>query len=141
MAFYDDYRLVRVFAVATGKAESFTPEGIYPIVNKIKNRPYYKKNIPGGDPRNPLGNRWLGLKVNDTYGTTYAIHGNNNPDSIGKYASLGCIRMHNEDVEWLYERVEVGTNVIIVNSNDSLNTIAANYGYDVDTYFYQHYNW
>ncbi|MEI2449391.1 L,D-transpeptidase, partial [Priestia megaterium] len=77
LAFYDGGKLVRTFKVATGRQMSYTPEGTFSIVNKIKNRPYYKDNIRGGDPRNPLGDRWLGLNARGTYGTTYAIHGNN----------------------------------------------------------------
>ncbi|MDO6851927.1 L,D-transpeptidase [Priestia megaterium] len=68
------------------------------MLNKIKNRPYYTGHIPGGDPRNPLGKRWLGLNANGTYGDTYGIHGNNNESSIGKYVSQGCMRMHNSSV-------------------------------------------
>jgi lipoprotein-anchoring transpeptidase ErfK/SrfK len=57
-------------------------------VNKIKSRPYYTGHIPGGDPRTPLGKRWLGLNANGTYGgDTYGIHDNNNESSIGKYVS------------------------------------------------------
>ncbi|MED4267070.1 L,D-transpeptidase [Priestia megaterium] len=57
-------------------------------MNKIKNRPYYTGHIPGGNPRNPLGKRWLGLNANGTYGgDTYGIHDNNNESSSGKYVS------------------------------------------------------
>ncbi len=125
LAFFDSGKLVKVFNVATGRDNSFTPEGTFPIVNKIKNRPYYKDNIPEGDKRNPLGDRWLGLNALGTYGTTYAIHGNNNPNSIGTYASAGCVRMHNEEVRYLFEQVKTGTTVIILHSKDSFEAIAA----------------
>ncbi|KAA0548529.1 L,D-transpeptidase family protein [Bacillus sp. BGMRC 2118] len=129
LAFYDNGALVRTFSVATGRENSLTPEGTFEIVNKIKNRPYYTKNIPGGDPANPLGDRWLGLNARGTYGTTYAIHGNNNANSIGKYVSSGCVRMHNEEVRWLFDQVKLYTKVIITNSNDTFAKIAANSGY------------
>ena len=74
LAYYQNGSLVRTFSVGTGRTQSLTPEGHFKVVNKIVNRPYYKGNIPGGDPRNPLGNRWLGLNARGTYGTTYAIH-------------------------------------------------------------------
>lgn len=74
-------------------------------LNKIKNRPYYTGKIKGGDPRNPLGDRWLGLNMAGTYGTTYAIHGTNNNQAIGKWTTLGCIRMYNNDIHWLFERI------------------------------------
>jgi lipoprotein-anchoring transpeptidase ErfK/SrfK len=44
----------------------------------------------------------------------YAIHGTNNPGSIGHFASYGCIRMHNHDVMDLYRRVDVGTPVVVL---------------------------
>ena len=129
LAFFDDGELVRTFPVGTGRSKELTPEGTFPIVNKIKNRPYYSGGIPGGSPQNPLGNRWLGLKVRGTNGTTYAIHGNNNPSSIGGYVSAGCVRMHNEDVRWLFDRVQTGTNVVILTSSKSFNDIAIEKGY------------
>ncbi|WP_078556279.1 triple tyrosine motif-containing protein [Bacillus alkalicellulosilyticus] len=129
MAFYSDGKLVRTFNVATGREAGFTPEGTFKVVNKIKNRPYYKENIAGGDPKNPLGDRWLGINARGTYGTTYAIHGNNNPSSIGTYASAGCIRMYNEEVRWLYDQVALHTPVVILHSKQSFDTIATNHGY------------
>jgi len=65
--------------------------------------------IPGGSPRNPMGARALTLSG----GGQYAIHGTNRPDSIGTFASYGCIRMYNEDIMDLYERVRVGTPVVV----------------------------
>ncbi|SHH48652.1 L,D-transpeptidase family protein [Desulforamulus hydrothermalis] len=111
LGFYQNGILQNVFPVATGRQRSFTPEGKFIIINKIVNPPYYKKNIPGGSPRNPLGPRWLGLSAP---GGPFGIHGNNNPASIGTYASNGCIRLYNKDILWLYEQVSVGTPVIIV---------------------------
>ncbi|WP_315942256.1 L,D-transpeptidase [Priestia megaterium] len=61
--------------------------------------------MPGSNPRNPLGKRWLRINTNDTYGDTYSIQGNNNESSIGKYVSQGCVRMHNADIEKLYDKV------------------------------------
>ncbi|MEH7374119.1 L,D-transpeptidase family protein [Neobacillus drentensis] len=129
LAFYDSGKLVRTFSVATGRSRSLTPEGTFRIVTKIVNRPYYKLKIPGGDPRNPLGNRWLGLEARGTYGTTYAIHGNANENSIGTYASSGCVRMHNSEVRWLYSHVNKYTLVVITHSNSSFDLIAKANGY------------
>lgn len=131
MAYFEDGILVNVFPVATGRHPKATPEGIFPIVNKIKNRPYYTDNIPGGDPRNPLGDRWLGLHVGNTVGTTYAIHGNNNEDSIGKYVSKGCVRMHNDDIHWLFERVPLQTKVLITASDSSFESLAVQHGFQI----------
>jgi lipoprotein-anchoring transpeptidase ErfK/SrfK len=65
--------------------------------------------IPGGSPKNPMGVAALTLNRGE-----YAIHGTNNPASIGTYASYGCIRMHNRDVADLFQRVSVGTPVVVL---------------------------
>jgi hypothetical protein len=131
MAYYEEGKLVKAFKVATGRKPSYTPEGKFKIVNKIKNRPYYKEKIKGGDPRNPLGNRWLGINARGTWGTTYAIHGNNNAASIGKYVSSGCIRMYNNEVSWLFDRIKINTPVIITKSKLDFHSIATANGFKV----------
>ena len=65
--------------------------------------------IPGGSPGNPMGPRALTLSG----GGQYAIHGTNRPNTVGTFASYGCIRMFNEDILDLFERVEVGTEVVV----------------------------
>lgn len=65
--------------------------------------------IPGGSPQNPMGVAAMTLSG----GGQYAIHGTNNEGSIGKFVSHGCIRMHNADIEDLYNRVSVGTRVVV----------------------------
>ena len=64
--------------------------------------------IPSGSPKNPMGASALVLADNEL-----AIHGTNNPGSIGGFVSWGCIRMHNRDVMDLFGRVSVGTKVVI----------------------------
>lgn len=71
--------------------------------------PWLPNYIPGGSPHNPMGARALTLS-----GDQYAIHGTNRPGSIGQAASYGCIRMHNRDIIDLYERVSVGTPVVML---------------------------
>jgi lipoprotein-anchoring transpeptidase ErfK/SrfK len=63
--------------------------------------------IPSGSPRNPMGAAAMVLSDNEL-----AIHGTNNPGSIGGFVSWGCIRMHNRDIMDLYSRVGVGTRVV-----------------------------
>lgn len=109
---YVNETLIYTFPVATGKSH-LTPEGEFTIANKVKNPWYLRKNIPGGDRRNPFGTRWMGLSVPNTGGYKYGIHGTNNPYSIGRSVSAGCIRMRNKDVEWLFSHIPVGTKVII----------------------------
>lgn len=64
--------------------------------------------IRGGSPSNPMGVAALTLR-----GGEYAIHGTNRPKSIGTFASYGCIRMYNQDISDLMNRVSVGTRVYV----------------------------
>ena len=73
-----------------------------------RDNPRLPSVIPGGSPRNPMGEAALTLS-----GGAYAIHGTNKPSSIGGYVSYGCIRMHNSDVLDLYQRVSLGTTVVV----------------------------
>lgn len=73
-----------------------------------RDEPWLPDYIPGGSPRNPMGMRALTLS-----GDQYAIHGTNRPDSIGRAASYGCIRMYNRDIVDLFDRVAVGTPVVM----------------------------
>lgn len=131
LTLYDNNQAVKTFPVATGKNPRLTPEGNFTIVNKLVNPYYVKKGIPGGSPRNPLGPRWLGLSCGG--GGEYGIHGNNDPSSIGKYVSAGCIRLKNEDIIWLFDRVPVGTPVKIINLPATTKTLpATNYTVFVD---------
>ena len=134
LAYYHNGYLEMIEPVATGKSWEKTPVGFFKVVNKIKNRPYYTGHIPGGDPRNPLGKRWIGIDANGTKGDTYAIHGNANESSIGKYVSQGCVRMHNDTVAKLFNKVKVGTPVTITNSYRSFEELTKLYGYDFKGY-------
>ena len=64
--------------------------------------------IPGGSPHNPMGVAAMTLA-----GGEYAIHGTNRPGSVGGFVSYGCIRMLNPDISDLYQRVSVGTTVVV----------------------------
>lgn len=128
LAYYKDGKFIKEFRVATGKSSTPTPTGKFKIANKIKNRPYYSGGIPGGSPRNPLGDRWIGLAVGATFGTTYAVHGNNNESSIGGHVSGGCIRMHNSEIRWLYDQIGTSGYTIIDYSDKSFTQIASKYG-------------
>ncbi|MDJ0629695.1 MAG: L,D-transpeptidase [Rhodobacter sp.] len=87
-----------------------------PTNNMIRRNPgkyaRYANGVPGG-PNNPLGARALYL-YRDGRDTYYRIHGTTDPSSIGRSVSNGCIRMLNEHVEDLYERVPIGTVVTVV---------------------------
>ncbi|MCL6602890.1 MAG: L,D-transpeptidase [Paenibacillus sp.] len=92
----EDNIVVRGFPVGIGSMLNQSPEGEYTIINKQAN--------PGG----PYGAFWMGLSK-----PHYGIHGTNNPSSIGKRVSRGCIRMYNADVLTLSSKVSVGTRVTI----------------------------
>ncbi|MEP9351599.1 L,D-transpeptidase family protein [Xanthobacter sp. KR7-225] len=79
-----------------------------PPTEMIQRQPYLPRFMAGG-PGNPLGARTMYLG-----GTIYRIHGTNEPQTIGKFVSSGCFRMLNNDVEDLYDRVKVGTRVVIL---------------------------
>lgn len=114
--------------VATGKTNTLTPEGLFTITVKAINPYYRKKNIPGGNPRNPLGSRWIGFDADGTDGRVYGIHGTNQPFTIGYYVSQGCIRMEKEPLEFLYEQIPIGTNVLIVHSTLEFEELAREHG-------------
>ena len=60
----------------------------------------------------------MGFNARGTDGSKYGIHGTNQPSSIGKYISQGCIRMKKNDVEYLFDRIPIGTKVWIVKSKN-----------------------
>ena len=98
---FSDNQVFESFSVAIGKDETPTPHGEFKVISK---------GAWGGG----FGTRWNGLNV--PWGI-YGIHGTNKPWSIGRYASHGCIRMHNKDVETLFPWVPIGTPVKIINNN------------------------
>jgi len=127
LAFIDDNRIQTIVSVGTGKTQELTPEGLFTITVKAKNPYYRKSNISGGNPKNPLGVRWLGFDAKGTDGRTYGIHGTNQPASIGKYVSLGCIRAQNEVITSLYPLIPLGTKILITSSKKSFEQLAREY--------------
>jgi lipoprotein-anchoring transpeptidase ErfK/SrfK len=73
-----------------------------------RDKPSLPDLIPGGSPRNPMGEAAMTLS-----GGEYAIHGTNVPSSVGGFVSYGCIRMYNADILDLFARVSVGTAVVV----------------------------
>jgi len=110
------------YGVGVGR-EGFTWSGVqavsrkaewpdwYPPAEMIARQPYLPRFVAGG-PGNPLGARAIYLGSSQ-----YRIHGTNDPSTIGKFVSSGCIRLTNEDVADLFERVEVGTRVVVLAKN------------------------
>ena len=79
-----------------------------PTPSMRRENPRLPAYMPGGHPRNPLGVRALYLGS-----TAYRIHGTDAPQTIGRAVSKGCIRMYNRDVVDLYNRVPIGTRVLV----------------------------
>jgi lipoprotein-anchoring transpeptidase ErfK/SrfK len=110
------------YGVGVGR-EGFTWSGVQTITRKaewpdwhppaqmIARQPYLPRFVAGG-PGNPLGARAMYLGTSD-----YRIHGTNDPSTIGKFVSSGCIRLTNEDVTDLFSRVDVGTKVVVLPKN------------------------
>lgn len=95
---YNDGQLYKTYRIAVGKSQTPTPIGEWNVVWKDYNW------------GTGFGTRWMGLNV--PWGV-YGIHGTNKPWSIGQFASHGCIRMRNKDVEELFEWIPIGTPVKI----------------------------
>jgi lipoprotein-anchoring transpeptidase ErfK/SrfK len=107
------------YGVGVGR-EGFTWSGVQAITRKaewpdwhppaqmIARQPYLPRFMAGG-PGNPLGARAMYLGASE-----YRIHGTNDPSTIGKFVSSGCIRLTNEDVTDLFSRVNVGTKVVVL---------------------------
>jgi hypothetical protein len=104
---------LRSFAVGIG-ANDKTPEGIFEIETKIERPDWYAegRRVPFGHADNPLGTRWMGFR-RTKQAAGYGIHGTSEPDTIGKAASQGCVRMLNRDSEELFSWVAAGTKVTI----------------------------
>ncbi|OSI22194.1 MULTISPECIES: L,D-transpeptidase [Bradyrhizobium] len=113
------------YGVGVGR-EGFTWSGVqsvsrkaewpdwHPPAEMIARQPYLPRFVAGG-PGNPLGARAMYLGSSE-----YRIHGTNDPTTIGKFVSSGCIRMTNEDVTDLFGRVNVGAKVVVLPKNAPL---------------------
>lgn len=113
------------YGVGVGR-EGFTWSGVQSITRKaewpdwhppaemIARQPYLPRFVAGG-PGNPLGARAMYLGSSE-----YRIHGTNDPTTIGKFVSSGCIRLTNEDVSDLFSRVSVGARVVVLSKNAPL---------------------
>jgi len=102
------------FPVAVGKDGWETPTGAFKVMQMIKDpvweHPWTGELVPAG-PDNPLGTRWIGFWTDGK--NVIGFHGTPNPESIGRAASHGCVRMFDKDAQALFEKVAVGTPVIV----------------------------
>jgi L,D-transpeptidase ErfK/SrfK len=111
----EDGRVLKIYPIAVGKKSTPSPDGTFHIASRVVKPTWYKPGqTVGPGPANPLGTRWMGLGYKG-----YGIHGTNMPNSIGKAASHGCIRMRNHDVEELFELVRVGDSVDLLTQRNA----------------------
>ncbi len=116
LALVVDGQVKKIYTVAVGKPSTPSPVGTFTIERRIANPTYHhngKTVLPG--PGNPVGTRWMGLSI-----AGYGIHGTNEPKSIGKAASHGCIRMAKADLEEFYALVAVGDTVELIGEPNDL---------------------
>jgi lipoprotein-anchoring transpeptidase ErfK/SrfK len=116
LALIQNGQVVKIYSTAVGARTSPTPSGSYTIVQLVPNPTWYgpEGKVVGPGKDNPVGTRWMGLSRKG-----YGIHGTNQPSSIGRRASHGCVRMRNRDVEDLFARVAVGDAVELRGERDA----------------------
>lgn len=123
VSLFEGTKVVKSFPVAVGKPGWETPVGNHTIQTKYVNPPWVHWDggdvIPGGDPYNPLGTRWIGFwsgKARSGSDGVAGFHGTTQKAraSIGSAASHGCVRMYKEDIEALFDLVEIGMTVDVV---------------------------
>ncbi|MGL5058558.1 MAG: L,D-transpeptidase [Microcoleus sp.] len=111
---YRQNKVQTSFPVAVGKNGWETPTGSFKVMQMIKDpvweHPWTGELVPAG-PDNPLGSRWIGFWTDGK--NVIGFHGTPNPESIGRAASHGCVRMFDKDAQALFEKVAVGTPVIV----------------------------
>jgi len=107
LALIDCGKVVKIYRTAVGAPQSPSPSGSFKII-RLAVDPIWSAHgkTAGPGKSNPVGTRWIGLSIKG-----YGIHGTNQPSSIGKNASHGCIRLRNRDVEELFTMVSIGDSV------------------------------
>ena len=115
LALVENGQVKAIYTVAVGKPSSPSPIGHFTITSRVTNPTYsHAGRVVSPGPHNPVGTRWMGLSQKG-----YGIHGTNVPNSIGKSASHGCIRVGQKDLEQLFTMVQVGDTVEIRGGRDA----------------------
>ena len=116
----NDRVFVRSYGVGLGEYNS-TPVGLFKVrknsklINPPWRNPRTREFFSADNPMNPIGERWIGLEGIDEQTKDLSglgMHGTIDPDSIGTNSSMGCIRMHGEDVSQLYEMLVEGVSTV-----------------------------
>jgi L,D-transpeptidase ErfK/SrfK len=137
-------KLIKEYSVGVGSSKAnMTPPGIYTVdkkvINPIWEHPYKapgESQVNSGE-NNPLGTRWIGFHAKGS--GVYGIHGTNQPSSIGHFVSHGCVRMHNSEVEELFDLVDYNTPVIVTYNRYKLHQVGNSISLEVfpDPYGYK----
>ncbi len=115
LSLYKNSYLIGEYSVGVGYSQKMmTPQGYYKVEKKVIEPIWEHPYKPEGavrisNSKNPLGQRWIGFFEDKNM--VYGIHGTNDPTSIGKFVSHGCVRMNNTDVEELFDLVDIGDTV------------------------------
>lgn len=115
LALFVNDRWFKEYPVGTG-AYDRTPIGTFEIVDKVVDPVWWREGraIPYGDPENILGTRWMSINV-----PGFGVHGTWDDGTVGSSSSAGCVRMHNADVEELFDIVPLGAGVVIHRGTES----------------------
>jgi lipoprotein-anchoring transpeptidase ErfK/SrfK len=107
---------IKSYPIAVGRRGWETPTGNFQVLEMLEKptwiNPFTGKAISGGLPENPLGHYWIGFWTDGR--NWIGFHGTPNPESVGKAASHGCVRMYDKDIKELFHQVSVGTSVTVV---------------------------
>lgn len=112
---FSDDKLIKTYRIGVGRPKFQTPIGNFKVITKISNPGWENPYKPAGEcdvkpgAKCPLGTRWIGFYHSNR--GDYGIHGTNEPFSVGKFCSHGCIRMRVKDSEELFDKVDIGTPV------------------------------
>jgi len=116
LLFMLDDEVLAAWPVGVGKPGSETPPGRFKVGEKSTDPAWFRAGqppVPAGDPRNPLGTRWVAWLTMDGEKTHLGFHGTRDPASIGQDESEGCVRMLNRQMEQLYEILPRGAEVLV----------------------------
>ncbi|MDX2212056.1 MAG: L,D-transpeptidase [Oculatellaceae cyanobacterium bins.114] len=116
LTLYQGETRLKSYPVAVGRQGWRTPIGDFEVRQMIHNptwvNPLTGQVIAGGSPNNPLGSYWIGFWTDGQ--NWVGMHGTPNPESVGREASHGCVRLYNRDIQELFAIVDVGTPVRVV---------------------------
>ena len=114
LEYYEGETLVKQYDIAVGQADWETPVGHFAVLDLRKDplwqHPITGEAIPTG-PDNPLGSRWIGFAFDDEY--HIGIHGTNQEELVGQAVSHGCVRMRDDEIQELFQKVAIGTPITV----------------------------